>query len=324
MRPLRVATRGSALARFQATRVAERLGGEVELVIVSTRGDEQRDVPIHAMGGTGVFVKEVQDHVLEGRAEVAVHSAKDLPAVTPAGLVLAALPERGDPRDALVGSTLAALPTGARIGTGSVRRRAQLAGLRPDLGFGELRGNIPTRLEKAAGFDAIVVAATALDRLGAAGRIAERLEPSVMLPQVAQGAIAVECRADDGETLARLAAVDDPAVHRAVAAERAYLGALGGGCNLPCGALASTAGGAGAPVALEALLASLDGHVVLRVRVEGDDPEALGREAARTLLDERGGRAVLELDPDDDVVASRSAESRPIVTPRPPGRGGGR
>ena len=295
MRPLRVATRGSALARFQAMRVAERLEGDAELVIVSTRGDEQRDVPIHAMGGTGVFVKEVQEHVLDGRADVAVHSAKDLPAGTPAGLVLAALPERGDPRDALVGCTLADLPTAARVGTGSVRRRAQLAGLRPDLGFGELRGNIPTRLEKAVQFDAIVVAATALDRLGAADRIAERLDPSLMLPQVAQGAIAVECRGDDARTRARLEAIDDAAVHRAVSAERAYLGALGGGCNLPCGALASTAG-ADAPIALEALLASLDGHIVLRVQVDGDDPEALGREAARLLLDERGGRAVLDLE----------------------------
>ena len=318
MRPLRVATRGSALARFPATRIVERLGGDAELVIVSTRGDEQRDVPIHAMGGTGVFVKEVQEHVLDGRADVAVHSAKDLPAATPAGLVLAAVPERGDPRDALGGSTLAVLPTGARVGTGSVRRRAQLAGLRPDLGFGELRGNIPTRLEKAAGFDAIVVAATALDRLGAAARIAERLDPAVMLPQVAQGAIAVECRADDGATRARLEAIDDPNVHRAVAAERAYLAALGGGCNLPCGALA-TSNGADGPLSVEALLASLDGHVVLRVRVEGDDPEALGRDAARVLLDERGGRAILDVEP--TVLASQSADSPRITTPKAAGGG---
>lgn len=295
MGPLRVATRGSALARYQAERVIERLGVPAELVIVSTRGDEHRDVPIHAMGGTGVFVKEVQQRVLDGAADLAVHSAKDLPADSPDGIVLAAIPERGDPRDALVGCTLDALPTGGRIGTGSVRRRAQLAALRPDLGFAELRGNIPTRLGKAGDFDAIVVAATALDRLELADRIAERLDPAVMLPQVGQGALAVECRAEDGDTRARVAAIDDPDAHRAVAAERSYLGALGGGCTLPCGALATT--DADGTVRLEVLLASLDGRVVLCVQVAGSDPEALGREAARVLLDERGGRTILDVEP---------------------------
>ena len=167
MQPLRVATRGSALARWQAERVVTLLGGDAELVIITTTGDTRNDTPIHSMGGTGVFVKEVQQAVLDGRADIAVHSAKDLPAsAAPEGLVFAAVPERADPRDALVGSTLDALPAGALIGTGSVRRRAQLAALRPDLTFAELRGNIPTRLEKAAGFDAIVVAVAALDRLG--------------------------------------------------------------------------------------------------------------------------------------------------------------
>src|SRR6476620_11575063 len=156
-RARRVATRGSALARWQAERVADLLakqvGASTERVVVSTRGDRDTSSTIHALGGTGVFVKEVQDAVLRGDADVAVHSAKDLPPLTPDGLTLAAIPERGDPRDALVGVRLADLPTGARVGTGSVRRRAQLAALRPDLTFGELRGNIPTRLEKAADFD---------------------------------------------------------------------------------------------------------------------------------------------------------------------------
>src|SRR6266566_526228 len=165
MPPLRVATRGSALARWQAERVVELLGVEADYVIVSTRGDERRDVPIHAMGGTGVFVKEVEQAVLDGSAHVAVHSAKDLPSETSPELVLAALPERADARDALVGRPLDEIPTGGRVGTGSVRRRAQLAARRPDFGFGELRGNIPTRLEKADGFDAVVLAAAALDRL---------------------------------------------------------------------------------------------------------------------------------------------------------------
>ena len=296
MPPLRVATRGSALARWQAERIVELLGVEAEYVIVSTRGDERRDVPIHAMGGTGVFVKEVEQAVLDGRADVAVHSAKDLPAETSPELVLAALPERGDPRDALVGRPLDEIPTGGRVGTGSVRRRAQLAALRPDLGFSELRGNIPTRLEKAAGFDAVVLAAAALDRLGLADRIAERVDPSVVLPQVGQGALAVECRADDDGTRELLARVDDAEVRAAVTAERAYLAELGGGCNLPCGALAEADGVGG--LRLEALLASLDGRITLRARVDGHDPGAVGAEAARRLVDEEGGRLVL----DDELV----------------------
>ena len=296
MPPLRVATRGSALARWQAERIVELLDVEAEYVIVSTRGDERRDVPIHAMGGTGVFVKEVEQAVLDGRADVAVHSAKDLPAETSPELVLAALPERGDPRDALVGRPLDEIPTGGRVGTGSVRRRAQLAALRPDLGFAELRGNIPTRLEKAAGFDAVVLAAAALDRLGLADRIAERVDPSVVLPQVGQGALAVECRADDDGTRELLARVDDAEVRAAVTAERAYLAELGGGCNLPCGALAEVGGDGG--LRLEALLASLDGRITLRARVDGDDPGAVGAEAARRLVDEEGGRLVL----DDELV----------------------
>ncbi|HEV8208403.1 MAG TPA: hydroxymethylbilane synthase [Acidimicrobiia bacterium] len=296
MPPLRVATRGSALARWQAERVVELLGVEAEFVIVSTRGDERRDVPIHAMGGTGVFVKEVEQAVLDGRADMAVHSAKDLPAETAPELVLAALPERGDPRDALVGRPLDEIPTGGRVGTGSVRRRAQLAALRPDLGFAELRGNIPTRLEKAAGFDAVVLAAAALDRLGLADRIAERVDPSVVLPQVGQGALAVECRAGDEGTRELLAGVDDAEVRTAVTAERAYLAELGGGCNLPCGALAEGDGEGG--LRLEALLASLDGRITLRALVDGRDPVAVGTEAARRLVDEEGGRLVL----DDELV----------------------
>jgi hydroxymethylbilane synthase len=289
---LRVATRGSALARWQAERVVARLGQRAELVIVSTTGDRDTSSTIHALGGTGVFVKEVQDAVLRGEADVAVHSAKDLPPLTPEGLRLAAIPERGDPRDALVGARLDDLPTGARIGTGSVRRRAQLAALRPDVTFGELRGNIPTRLEKAADFDAVVMAAAALDRLERADRIAERLAPSTLLPQVAQGALAVECRADDDATLAALAAIDDPEAAAEVAAERAFLAELGGGCSLPCGALARRAGDG--KLTVDALLASLDGRVVLRASVTGAEPISLGRELARRILDDEGGRVVLD------------------------------
>jgi hydroxymethylbilane synthase len=292
-RPLRVATRGSELARWQATRVAELLGDDVELVIVTTSGDTRSEVPIHAVGGTGIFVKEVQQAVLDGRADLAVHSAKDLPASgTPEGIVLMAVPERADPRDVLVGSTLADLPAGARVATGSVRRRAQLAALRPDLTFAELRGNIATRLEHAADFDAIVVAAAALERLGLTDRATEYLEPSVMLPQVGQGALAVECRTDDTGTHARLAAIDDMLAHAAVGAERAFLAQLGGGCDLPVGALAVVDGG---EIVVEALLAAADGHVVLRATARDASPMAAGMAVAADLMD-RGGRSLLDED----------------------------
>ena len=297
-RRLRVATRGSDLARRQAERVATLLGADVELVVITTLGDTRTDVPIHAVGGTGIFVKEVQQAVIEGRADLAVHSAKDLPAsAAPDGIVLAAVPERVDPRDALVGSTLDALGPGARIGTGSVRRRAQLAAVRSDLTFGELRGNIPTRLERGGDFDAIVVARAALLRLGLDDQVTEVLEPSVMLPQVGQGALAVECRVDDHESRERLAAIDDMVAHAAVGAERTFLAQLGGGCDLPCGALATVAAGV---VTVEVLLASLDGRVVLRATGAAASPLAAGTAAADDLF-AHGGRMLLDgLDGLDD------------------------
>jgi hydroxymethylbilane synthase len=294
---LRIATRASALARWQAERVAELLREPVEYVLVTTTGDRDQRPDLHAIGGTGVFVKEVQQAVLDGRADLAVHSAKDLPSETPAGLVLAAIPERGDPRDALVGATLDAIPTGGRIGTGSVRRRAQLAAFRPDLVFAPLRGSIETRLRKQVdeGHDAVVVAVAALDRLGLREQASEVLEPTVLLPQAAQGALAVECRAGDDRARARLAEIDDRSAHMEVRAERAYLGALGGGCTLPCGALATFDPAAGELV-LDALLAATDGHVVLRTRVAGSDPVEVGAAAARDLLDGKGGRAVVDIE----------------------------
>jgi hydroxymethylbilane synthase len=287
-RPLRIATRGSDLARWQANHVAALLHADVELVVVETSGDREQHEPIWTLGGKGVFVKEVQAAVLDGRADLAVHSAKDLPSGSIDGLVLAAVPERGDPRDALVGTALADLPSGARVATGSVRRRAQLADLRPDLTFDGLRGNIPTRLAKADGYDAIVVAAAALERLELSDRIADVLPTSVMVPQVAQGALAVECRSDDA-TRDALAEIEDRDSRRAVDAERAFLAELGGDCDLPAGAYATTTRG----LQLEGLLASLDGRIILRHRAEAEEPEALGRAVARHLLDQAGGQALL-------------------------------
>ena len=295
---LRAATRGSALARRQTSIVsgllAETCGLASEPVVVSTTGDRQADTPIHAMGGKGVFVKEVQAAVLDGRADIAVHSAKDLPSSTPEGLVLAAVPRRGDPRDALVGCPLAELATGATVATGSARRRAQLAWLRPDLAFAELRGNIATRLNKAAGFDAIVMAAVALQRLGLEAEVLDVLEPDVLVPQVGQGAIAVECRAGDWALLETLAAIEHEPSRRAVDAERAFLAELGGDCSLPAGAHAIDAAGGG--LELTGLLASLDGHTLIRDTRRGRDPETLGRAIARHLLDDCGGWMLLATD----------------------------
>lgn len=292
---IRIATRASALARWQAERVGTLLGRDVEFVLISTTGDRDQTSDLHAIGGQGVFTKEVQQAVLDGLADVAVHSAKDLPTATPPGLVLATVPERADPRDALVGGAFEDLVVGARIGTGSVRRRAQLSAARPDLTFGPLRGNIETRLRKRVelGYDAVVVAYAALERLGLQAQASEVLDVNVMLPQVAQGALAAECRIDDERTLARLRTIDDHAAHVAVDTERAFLAELGGGCDLPCGALARVGGAEGA-IVLEALLSSLDGHVVLRTRVAGDDPADVGVTAALDLLDHKGGRALME------------------------------
>ena len=293
---IRAATRGSPLARWQAERVADLLRAadpvlEVTFVVVATSGDLDRTTPLEQLGGQGAFVKEVQAAVLDGRADLAVHSAKDLPALTPRGLSLAAVPERGDPRDSLVGCRFVDLREGARVATGSIRRRAHLAYRRPDLQFEPLRGNIATRLAKAADFDAVVIAQAALDRLGLAPGIVDPLDPGVLLPQVAQGALAVECRADDAATAALLAEIEDPAVRRTVDAERGFLSELGAGCELPVAAHARVLDDAG--VELAGALSSPDGDTLLVETRQGTDPEALGRSVARHLLDDRGGATLL-------------------------------
>jgi hydroxymethylbilane synthase len=280
------------LARWQAAHVAALLGDDAELWVVETTGDKRRDVPIWELGGRGVFVKEVQAAVADGRADVAVHSAKDLQSSPTPGLAIAAFPERGDARDALVGTAaLDALPPGARVATGSVRRRAQLAARRPDLTFADLRGNIGTRLEKAAQYDAIVVAAAALARLDQLDRAAEVLPLHVMVPQVGQGALAVECRSDDDATGARVRAIDHAPTRRAVEAERAFLAEIGSGCDLPVGAHATVDADG---IELRALLATLDGRIVLTHEARGNDPADVGKAAARFLLDDAGGAALLE------------------------------
>ena len=296
--PLRIATRGSPLARAQAELAARLLssaGATVELVVVETTGDRRPDLEIWQLGGRGVFVKEVQAAVLDGRADVAVHSAKDLPSLTPEGLVLAAVPERGDARDALVGRRLDDLQPGALVATGSVRRRAQLAWLRPDLTFAGIRGNVGTRLDAADGFDAVVLAAVGLARLGMQARIAEYLDPGTVVPQVGQGALALECRSDDEAARRLLAAVEHPPSRTAVDAERSFLATMGGGCDRPVGAHATvTEDGDRSRVRLTGVLATPDGRVLLRHTAEGDDPPALGRSVAEELLGS-GGRSLLEV-----------------------------
>lgn len=300
---LRLATRGSALALWQADHVASLLVADadaqgrsvvIEKVIVETMADQRLDIPIDAMGGKGVFVKEIQAAVLDGLADLAVHSGKDLPAQTPDELVIVAVPERGDVRDVLIGSTIDGLPDGGHVATGSIRRKAQLAALRPDLIFSGLRGNIATRLEKAEGFDAIVMAAAAIERLGISlnDRVIEVLESSQMLPQVAQGALIVECRRDDRETQERLAVLDHEPSRVCVDAERAFLAELGGDCDLPVGAYAVITGEG---LLIDAMIAAPDGSTVLREsrRCRRSEGEVTGRALARYLLDDAGGSALL-------------------------------
>jgi hydroxymethylbilane synthase len=238
--PLRLATRGSRQALGQSGAVAAAItsatGRAVQLVTIETTGDVRLDVPLHVIGGQGVFVKEVERAVLDGRADLAVHSAKDLPSAPADGLTIAAFCERRDARDALVGATLASLAEGCTVATGSVRRRAQLRRVRPDLHFEELRGNIDSRLSKIPDGGAIVMAVAALDILGLTDRIDEVLDVGDFVPAVGQGCVAVECRVGDAATREALGAIDHAPTRHDVEVERAFLAELGSGCSLPVGA----------------------------------------------------------------------------------------
>ena len=247
MTVLRIATRSSLQARTQAEYVGGLIGASspgtsVEYVYVDTQGDLNATTPLHQMGGQGIFVKEVQRAVLDHRADIAVHSAKDLPSQQADGLVIAAIGERRTANDALVGSSLNDLAHGATVATGSVRRRAQLTRLRPDLQFIDLRGNIQTRLSKIPDGGAIVMAIAAMEILGITDRIAEVLPLDVAVPMVGQGSVAVECRVDDASTAQILAGIDHAPSRRAVEAERAFLAELGAGCSLPVAAHLSSDG----------------------------------------------------------------------------------
>lgn len=288
--PLRIATRSSQQASTQARAVSAALtaatGRQVDLVFVDTVGDRTQadNVPLHSIGGQGVFVKEVQNAVLDGRADIAVHSAKDLTSGTTPGLDLAAFTERRDAHDVLVGATLDELPSGALVATGSVRRRAQLAAVRPDLAFAELRGNIGTRLSKVPDGGAIVMAKAALLILELTEHIAEELSLTEFVPAVGQGCVAIECRADDADTQRALATVDHAPTRRAVEIERAFLAELGSGCSLP---VAGHVRGDG----LDIFVADPDRATSVRHRVElASHPDGTESVAADLAVARQGAR----------------------------------
>lgn len=334
---VRIGTRASALALFQAEQVAAALqarGVATELVTYTTVGDRRLDVPLHGIGAKGLFTEELEADLLAGRVDCCVHSLKDLPTASPAGLAIVAQLEREDPRDALVlAPSLAhlaprlrhegvdALPARALVGTSSLRRRAQLLERRPDVQVAELRGNVPTRLRKVdeEQVQAAVLAAAGLHRLGLGERVAAYLEPPHWLPAAGQGAIAVQARADDLGMRRLLAPLDHAATTHATAAERAFLGALEGGCQVPIAALA-VAGPRPGALALHGLIAALDGRTVVRGVAELPGMDAAGvagsagiadaTAAGRRLAEElraRGGDAVLD--------ALRNAGAQPAPQP---------
>jgi hydroxymethylbilane synthase len=296
---IRIATRRSPLAKWQANHVADLLrklepGLEVRLHELMTRGDRILEVPLAEVGGKGLFVKEIEDALLRREAQIAVHSMKDLPAVEPPGLVIAAVPLREDPRDALVshGKRLSELPRGARVGTASLRRSAQLQAMRPDLRIETIRGNVATRLRKIdEGFDAVVLAHAGLRRLGLTDKVAQVFSTDEMLPAVAQGALAIEARQDDAETMRRLAPLEDAATRIQVEAERGFLRKLQGGCQVP---IAGHAEVKGSLVRLRGLVANLDGTVIIRGERSGPvaDAAQVGLELAEELL-ARGAGEIL-------------------------------
>ncbi len=301
MRHLRIGTRGSQLAKWQAEYVRKQIfqatGIEGEIVIIKTSGDKLQQLPLTQIGGKGIFIKELEDALLDESVDIAVHSVKDIPTEVPSGMSFPAVCRREDVRDCLVsgnGATLANLRQGARIGTGSLRRQAQLRHIRPDLDVRDLRGNVDTRLRKvdSGEYDAVMLAKAGLDRLGCSHRISETLSPEVCMPAVGQGAIAVECRANDTEAAQALEKLDDAETRTAIMAERALLSALQGGCQVPLGAWARIERG---ELVLEACVCSVDGVQYVKQRAAGppDRARELGEHMARLLI-EAGAQSILE------------------------------
>lgn len=289
-----IGSRGSQLALWQARHIAARLnelGAETRLEIIRTTGDKITDVPLAQVGGKGLFTKEIEEALLAGTIDLAVHSLKDMPTALPAGLTLAAFPEREDPRDALIGKPLKDLQHGDRVGTSSLRRAAQLNALNRGLRIETLRGNVDTRLRKLdeGQFESIVLASAGLRRLGWADRITEVLDIEVMCPAVGQGALAIETRDDGGAALELARKLDHAATRQAVTAERSLLATLEGGCQVPIGAHARIRGGV---IDLRAIVASTDGKRVVEGSLSGMDPLELGRRLGGHLL-VAGAREIL-------------------------------
>ncbi len=301
MRHLRIGTRGSLLAKWQAEFVRKQLfagaGVEAEIIIIKTSGDKLQGSPLSQIGGKGIFIKELEEALLEETIDLAVHSVKDVPTDTPSRLMFPAVCRREDVRDCLVGAngaTLASLRTGARVGTGSLRRQAQLRHLRPDLDVRDLRGNVDTRLRKVESgeYEAVMLSKAGLDRLGWSARITETMSPEVFLPAVGQGAIALECRLRDTEAAELVGGLDDAESRTAIIAERALLSALHGGCQVPLGAWARIERG---ELVLDACVCSIDGVQYIRQRATAAPEQAaeLGGHMA-TLLMEAGAQSILE------------------------------
>jgi len=294
------ATRPSALARWQTARViqllqAEHPGLECNEYVITTTGDRVLDRPLPEIGGKGIFTSELEDALLSGKVDAAVHSLKDLPVEDTPGIVVAAIPEREAAHDVLVsadGWTISNLPEGARVGTCSTRRTAQLLARRPDLTILPLRGNVDSRVRKAltGEYDAIVLAQAGLTRLGLQAHISEVFPLEVMLPAPGQGALAVQCREDDAETRERLAAIHDPLTAAAVGAERAFLSNLGSGCSLPVAAFAEKNNGT---IILTGAVLSADGKQAIRLSAVDKEPHTLGERLAELVL-ERGAAELLE------------------------------
>jgi hydroxymethylbilane synthase len=297
---LTFATRPSALARWQTARVIQLLqaahpGLECSQDVIPTTGDRLLDCPLHEIGGKGLFTNELEEALLSGKVDAAVHSLKDLPMQDTPGIVVAAIPERVAAHDVLVGAerqTLASLPEGARVGTCSLRRTAQLLARRPDLTILPLRGNVDTRVRKVINgeYDAIVLAQAGMQRLGLQAQISEVFPLDVMLPAPGQGALAVQCRADDNETLELLEAIHDPIIAAAVEAERAFLSSLGGGCSLPIAAFAEKNNGT---IILTGAVISSDGKQAIRLSAVDREPYPLGKRLAELVL-ERGAEELLK------------------------------
>jgi hydroxymethylbilane synthase len=298
MARLRIGSRGSQLALWQANHIADLLrahGHTVELEIIKTTGDKITDVALAKVGTKGMFTKEIEEALVENRVDLAVHSLKDLPTELAVDFEIAAITQRENPRDVFCSVTFAgidALPTGANVGTSSLRRQAQLMAIRPDLQIHPMRGNVDTRLRKleSGEYDAIILAAAGLNRLGKTELVRQVIPVEVMTPAAGQGALGIEIRQGDAATRSQIAFLDDAAARATTTCERALLNKLGGGCQVPIGALAEVQNGR---IRLDALVAHPDGSKVLRETGEGDDPMRLGSEVGETLL-RRGGDAILE------------------------------